>query len=96
MVTHADELGIRKDQIFFGGESAGGGLCAALCMLARNRGEVNIAFQMPLYPMIDDRDTDSSRDNHNLVWNTRLRENRSNVKPWLSWRISAQLVWRLD
>ena len=53
-----------------GGESAGGGLCAALCMLARNRGEVNIAFQMPLYPMIDDRDTDSSRDNHNLVLNT--------------------------
>ena len=72
MVTRADELGIRKDQIFVGGESAGGGLCAALCMLARDRGEVNIAFQMPLYPMIDDRDTDSSRDNHNLVWNTRL------------------------
>ena len=72
MVTSADELGIRKDQIFVGGESAGGGLCAALCMLARDRGEVNIAFQMPLYPMIDDRDTDSSRDNHNLVWNTRL------------------------
>ena len=70
MVTHADELGIRKDQIFVGGESAGGGLCAALCMLARNGGEVNIAFQMPLYPMIDDRDTDSSRDSHNLVWNT--------------------------
>lgn len=63
MVTHADELGIRKNQIFVGGESAGGGLCAALCMLARDRGEVNIAFQMPLYPMIDDRDTDSSRDN---------------------------------
>ena len=24
------------------------------------------------------------------------RESRSNVRPWLSWRISAQLVWRLD
>ena len=71
MVEHADELGIRKDQVFVGGESAGGGLCAALCMLARDKGEVNIAFQMPLYPMIDDRDTDSSRDNHNKVWNTR-------------------------
>ena len=72
MAEHADELGIRKDQVFVGGESAGGGLCAALCMLARDRGEVWIAFQMPLYPMIDDRDTDSSRDNHNKVWNTRL------------------------
>lgn len=32
-----------------GGESAGGGLCAALCMMARDKGEVNIAYQMPLY-----------------------------------------------
>ena len=72
MAAHCEELGIRSDQIFVGGESAGGGLCAALCMLARDRGEVNIAFQMPLYPMIDDRDTESSRDNHNKVWNTRL------------------------
>ena len=71
MLEHAGKLGIRRDQIFVGGESAGGGLCAALCMLARDRGEVNIAFQMPLYPMIDDRDTDSSRDNRNKVWNTR-------------------------
>ena len=40
--------------------------------MARDKGEINIAFQMPLYPMIDDRDTESSRDNHNKVWNTRL------------------------
>ena len=54
-----------------GGESAGGGLTAALCMLARDRGEVNVAFQMPLYPMLDHRDTDSSRNNHGISWNTR-------------------------
>ena len=69
--AHAEELGCAADQIMVGGESAGGGLTAALCMLARDRGEVNIAFQMPLYPMLDDRDTDSSRDNHGLSWNTR-------------------------
>lgn len=68
---HADELGCNRDQIMIGGESAGGGLTAALCMYARDQGEVNIAFQMPLYPMIDDRDTDSSRDNHGFPWNTR-------------------------
>ncbi len=72
MVAHAAELGIRDDQIFVGGESAGGGLAAALCLLARDRGEVRIAYQMPLYPMLNDRDTESSRDNHNKVWNTRL------------------------
>lgn len=68
--AHTAELGVRPDQLMVGGESAGGGLTAALCMLARDRGEVNIAFQMPLYPMLDDRDTPSSRDNHAPVWNT--------------------------
>ena len=68
---HASELGVRSDQIMVGGESAGGGLTAALCIMARDRGEVNVAFQMPLYPMIDNFDTDSSRDNHGKVWNTR-------------------------
>lgn len=68
---HAQELGCNRDQIMVGGESAGGGLTAALCMYARDRGEVNIAFQMPLYPMIDDQDTDSSRNNHGISWNTK-------------------------
>ena len=53
-----------------GGESAGGGLCAAVCIRARDTGKVNVAFQMPLYPMLDDRDTETSRDNHGRVWNT--------------------------
>lgn len=68
---HAEELGVRQDQIMVGGESAGGGLTAALCLYARDKGEVNIAYQMPLYPMLDDRDTPSSRDNHAPIWNTR-------------------------
>lgn len=67
---HRKELKISSDQIFVGGESAGGGLTAALCMYARDKGEVNIAFQMPLYPMLDCEDTESSKDNHGIVWNT--------------------------
>ena len=67
---HAKELGVNSEQIFVGGESAGGGLCAALCMYARNKGKVNIAFQMPLYPMLDSEDTESSKDNHGIIWNT--------------------------
>ena len=68
---NAFELGVASDKIMVGGESAGGGLTAAVCMAARDRGQVNIAFQMPLYPMLDDRDTESSRDNHGISWNTR-------------------------
>lgn len=70
MKEHAAELRVHEDQLMVGGESAGGGLCAAVCIRARDSGEVNIAFQMPLYPMLDDRDTETSRDNHGRVWNT--------------------------
>ncbi len=71
MKNNAKELGIRDDQLMVGGESAGGGLTAAVCMYAKDRGEVNVAFQMPLYPMLDCYDTPSSRDNHAKGWDTR-------------------------
>ena len=79
MRDHAEELGIRTDQIMVGGESAGGGLAAALCMYAKDHRTVNIAFQMPLYPMLDCYDTESSRDNHEKIWNTRRNH--------LAWRL---------
>ena len=68
---NAEELGIRNDQIFIGGNSAGGGLAVATVLYARDKGEVNIAFQMPLYPMLDDRMISASaKDNNSPVWNS--------------------------
>ena len=87
---HAAELNVRPDQIMVGGESAGGGMAAALCMLARDRGEVNIAYQMPLYPMLDDRDTPSSRDNHAPNWNT--KRNRKAWRRYLGAAWGTELV----
>ena len=69
MKEHAAELGIDSSQLFVGGTGAGGGLTAALCLAARERGDVKIAFQMPLYPMLDDRMlTESSADNNGPLW----------------------------
>jgi acetyl esterase/lipase len=48
-------LGIDRDRIAVTGESAGGGLAAALALLARDRGEYSICHQHLIYPMIDDR-----------------------------------------
>ena len=51
------------------GVSAGGGLAAALCLLARDRGEVPVAFQLLDQPMLDDRQvTPSSREDGLAVW----------------------------
>lgn len=68
---HAAELGVNDAQLMVGGESAGGGLAAALTLRARDTGAPRLAFQMPLYPMLDNLDTVSSRRNKSKVWNTR-------------------------
>ena len=58
--ANAKELGVDGKRIALLGESAGGGHVAALAIAARDRGEVPVAMQLMLYPMLDDR-TGSSR-----------------------------------
>jgi triacylglycerol lipase len=55
--TWANAAGLNIDPARIGvmGESAGGGLAAALALLVRDRGEYALAFQMLTYPMLDDR-----------------------------------------
>jgi acetyl esterase/lipase len=78
---HAGELGIDRDRIGIAGVSAGGGLAAALALLARDRGEIPLAFQLLECPMLDDRqETHSSRLADLPVWS---RE--SNTFGWRSY-----------
>lgn len=55
LFDEARSLGVDRTRIAVGGESAGGGLAAALALLARDRDEVPIVFQHLIYPMLDDR-----------------------------------------
>jgi len=70
--TKGAEHGIDIGRIGVMGESAGGGLAAALALLARDRGEYPLAFQHLIYPMLDDR-TCVLADPHpyagEFVWN---------------------------
>lgn len=60
---HADDLGIDPTRIAVVGGSAGGGLAAGTCLLARDRGGPAVAYQGLVYPMLDDRnDTPSARE----------------------------------
>lgn len=69
---NASQLGARANGLMVAGHSAGGGLAAAVTLKARDTGDVNIAFQMPIYPMIDDEQPqDVERDIDVPVWNTR-------------------------
>ncbi|MFJ2559222.1 MULTISPECIES: alpha/beta hydrolase [unclassified Streptomyces] len=54
-VEHADELGIDPARVVIAGGSAGGGLTAAVALLARDRGGPELTAQMLMSPMLDDR-----------------------------------------
>jgi acetyl esterase/lipase len=69
-------------RVAVGGASAGGGLAAALALLAHRRGEVQLAFQLLSYPMLDDRTaTRSDIDERRL----RLWNNKANRFAWQSY-----------
>lgn len=62
---------VDPQRLAIGGASAGGGLAAALALLARDRGELMPAFQLLVYPMLDDRSSASPKNPNHLMWNTR-------------------------
>lgn len=65
---HAAELGVDVRRLGIGGASAGGGLAAGLALLARDRGEISVAFQTLIYPMLDDRQVTPSSAWVDPVW----------------------------
>lgn len=71
---HVDDLGIDKNKIAIGGDSAGGALAAAVSLMARDRKSPRICFQMLIYPVTDARQsTDSIKKYTDTpMWNSRL------------------------
>ncbi len=55
LAANAVTLGVDRTRIAVMGDSAGGGLAAAACLLARDRGGPPVAQQLLIYPMLDDR-----------------------------------------
>ena len=55
LVANAAELGVDSQRIIVMGESAGGGLAAALAHMVRDRGEYSLTGQVLTYPMLDHR-----------------------------------------
>ena len=79
MHDHAEELGIDVDQMMIAGQSAGAGLAAGVCLLARERGGPAVIGQVLQSPMLDDRDeTVSTRQIDGIgVW-----DRQSNRMAW--------------
>ncbi|MET0588087.1 MAG: alpha/beta hydrolase [Novosphingobium sp.] len=77
--ANSDALQVDRDRIIVGGASAGAGLAAGLVLLAHDRAKIPVAYQLLIYPMLDDRtalrtDVDDKR--------LRLWTNKSNRFGW--------------
>lgn len=77
IVENSNSLGINKNQIFVGGESAGGGLAISLSLYLKDKSNIKIAGLFSLYPMISYFDTLSNKNNDSPIWNT-----KSNKVAW--------------
>ena len=70
LIEHAAELAIDADRIAIGGQSAGGGLAAALVQRTVDAGPVSPVFQLLVYPMLNAATT--AREDHGdtgrFVW----------------------------
>lgn len=56
VAEHSAEFGVNPNRIAVGGDSAGGNLAAVACLIARDRGGPNVAFQLLVYPATDYHD----------------------------------------
>ncbi len=81
--AHAQQLGVDANRLAIGGESAGGGLAAALAQLAHDRGEIQPVLQLLIYPMLDDRTVLRTEidDSNNVTWSH--KNNRFGWKSYL-------------
>jgi acetyl esterase/lipase len=75
--------GVNPSRIVIAGASAGGGLSAALSLLARDRGEIAPIFQLLVYPMLDDRSSDRPELANNPLH--RLWTEKTNRLGWESY-----------
>ncbi|MFC1952274.1 alpha/beta hydrolase [Chloroflexota bacterium] len=71
MASSAPYLGIDTEHIAVGGQSAGGGLAAAVTLMARDRKEFTPVFQLLLWACLDDRHTTPSSHaiTDSRIWN---------------------------
>ncbi len=72
--------GIDPSRVAIGGASAGGGLAAALALRVRDEGDPDLAAQLLLYPMLDDRTERPSNERNFRLW-----EHRSNGFAWAAY-----------
>ena len=80
--VEAASLNVDPAKISVLGESAGGGLAAALALYARDHSDIKIAHQILLYPMLDHRNTLEADDDN---FETHIWSRKNNQFAWAAY-----------
>ena len=97
--AHAQELQLDTSRMAVGGDSAGGNLAAALCLVQREAGRAMPAFQLLIYPATDMRAVAPSHTTNGqgyMLTNDSIHWYRGNYigdqADWSDWRASPLLA----
>lgn len=79
MFASTRDINVDKSFIAIGGGSAGGGMAAGLVLLVRDRAEVEVVFQLLIFPMIDNRNISFSS---HAITDPRTWDREKNIIAW--------------
>lgn len=82
LAANTGTLNVDPKRIAIGGASAGGGLAAALALMARDKAEVDVVLQFLLCPMTDD--SNSTESSYQLT-DPRVWNRHNNLKGWAAY-----------
>jgi acetyl esterase/lipase len=102
LAEHADELGVDRNRIVVAGTSAGGGVAAGVTLLARDRGNPDIAAQILICPMLDHRNNTTSaqqftapgvwsQESNAFAWGAVIGDGGTDVSPYVSPSLAPDL-----
>ena len=95
LAENAASIGVDPSRIAVGGDSAGGNLAAVAALMARDKGEISLAFQMLIYPVTNHSYATESytenadgylltKDSMEWFWNHYLRNEEDGKNPYAS------------
>ncbi|AWK42039.1 alpha/beta hydrolase fold domain-containing protein [Photorhabdus laumondii subsp. laumondii] len=95
VTDNAEKFGINRQQIAVGGDSAGGNLAVAACLMSRNQEGPAICYQLLFYPALDASMETDSYDKYGegyvltkqmmaFFWQAYINEHNSRTNPLIS------------
>jgi acetyl esterase len=84
LLKNADLLNIDPERITIGGDSSGGNIAAAVCLMARDRKNAKIVFQLLINPALDLSVYDESYGNMKWFREQYLRDEKDITSPYAS------------